>query len=87
MDENKTSSISQATSLREIGVFWDEHDFTEFDAGGPDILFRVSSAIAIEPDLLTGLETQAEVRGIAVETLVNLWLQEKLAEHQLREAA
>jgi hypothetical protein len=27
------------------------------------------------------MERQARLRGIAVETLVNLWLQEKLTEH------
>jgi hypothetical protein len=30
--------------------------------------------------LLAAVEQQARLRGIAVETLVNLWLQEKLSE-------
>jgi len=81
MEENRLSTISQASTLKEMGEFWDEHDFTEFDTDAPDIEFTISSNISIEPDLLTGLEKQAQLRHINVETLVNLWLHEKLAEH------
>jgi len=36
-------------------------------------------AIAIENDLLIPLEKQAKERGVSIETLVNTWIQEKLA--------
>lgn len=81
MAENKLSSISKADSLEAIGEFWDTHDFTQFDTDAPDVEFTISSTIAIEPDLLAAIEQQARLRGIGVETLANLWLQEKLAEH------
>lgn len=80
MQESRRSSISQAQSLEEIGEFWDIHDFTEFDSDAPDVEFTVASSIAIEADLLSAVEQQARLRGVTVETLVNLWLQEKLAE-------
>jgi hypothetical protein len=80
MAENKLSSISQADSLEKMGEFWDTHDFTQFDTDAPDIEFTISTTVSIEPDLLAAVEQQARLRGIAVETLVNLWLQEKLAE-------
>lgn len=80
MEENRVSSISQADSLEAMGEFWDTHDFTQFDTDIPDVEFTVSSMISIEPDLLAAVEQQARLRGIEVETLVNLWLQEKLAE-------
>ena len=80
MAENNVSSISQADSLANMGDFWDSHDFTQFDTDAPDVEFTISSAVSIEPDLLAALEQQAHLRGIGVETLVNLWLQEKLAE-------
>ena len=78
--ENKLSSISQADSLAKMGKFWDTHDFTQFDTDAPDVEFTISSTVSIEPDLLAAVEKQARLRGIGVETLVNLWLQEKLAE-------
>jgi hypothetical protein len=80
MAENK-SSISKASTLEEIGDFWDEHDFTEFDdPDTPDVEFEIMLSVAIDPDLLAGVEKQARLRGVSVETLVNLWLQQKLLE-------
>jgi hypothetical protein len=80
MAENRLSSISQADSLEKMGEFWDTHDFTQFDTDAPDVEFTISTMVSIEPDLLAAVEQQARLRGIAVETLVNLWLQEKLSE-------
>jgi len=80
MAENSLSSISQADSLAKMGEFWDTHDFTQFDTDALDVEFTISSAVSIEPDLLAAVEKQARLRGIGVETLVNLWLHEKLTE-------
>jgi len=80
MDENKVSTISKAKSLEEMGEFWDTHDFTDYDTDTPDVEFTVSCAVPIELDLLSSIEEQARLRGVKVETLVNLWLNQKLAE-------
>jgi hypothetical protein len=78
MAENKTS-ISQASSYESIGEFWDEHDFTNFDdANQPDVNFDIQDSIRIEAGLLNHIEKVAAVQGVSIETLVNLWLQEKL---------
>lgn len=82
MAANK-SSISKANTLEKMGEFWDKHDFTEFDdSTAPDVKFNVTVAIPIELDLLSSLEKQAHLRGVSVETLVNLWLQQKVAEQK-----
>jgi len=86
MDENRLSSISQADSEEKIGEFWDTHDFTDFDTDAPDIEFEMTCAVPIEVELFNALEQQAHKRGVKVETLVNLWLQQKLAE-QMNQAA
>lgn len=80
MDANKLSSVSKADTLGKMGEFWDTHDFTDFDTDAPDVEFEISCAVPIELDLLSLLEKQAHLRGVNVETLVNLWLQQKLAE-------
>lgn len=49
MDENRRSSISQADTLEEMGEFWDEHDFSEYDTDAPDVEFTILSTVAIEP--------------------------------------
>jgi hypothetical protein len=80
MPANK-SSVSKASSQEKMGEFWDKHDFTEFDdPNAPDVEFNVTVAIPIEPDLLSDIEELAHMRGISVETLVNLWLKEKVVE-------
>ena len=80
MPANK-SSVSKANSPEKMGEFWDKQDFTEFDdPNAPDVELHVSVAIPIEPDLLLDIEELAHQRGIKVETLVNLWLKEKVVE-------
>ena len=87
MDENKLSSISQADTDEKIGEFWDTHDFTDYDdIDAPDVEFDITCVVPIEAELFAALEKQARQRGVMVETLVNLWLQQKLAE-QLQQAA
>jgi hypothetical protein len=80
MGEGRVSSISNADTLEKMGEFWDTHDFTDFDTDAPDVEFEISCAVPIEVDLLSSVEKQAHRRGVSVETLVNLWLQQKLEE-------
>lgn len=80
MGKNKLSSISKADTLEKMGEFWDTHDFTEFDTDAPDVEFEISCSVPIELELLSSVEEHARLHGVKVETLVNLWLQQKLAE-------
>lgn len=80
MAENKHSSISNASSLEEMGSFWETHDFTEYDTDAPDAEFTIARSVHIEAELFAALEQQAQQRGVSLETLVNLWLQQKLNE-------
>jgi len=81
MDANRLSSISQADTEEKIGEFWDTRDFTDFDDSSlPDVQFEITCAVPIEVELFAVLEKQAQRRGVRVETLVNLWLQQKLSE-------
>lgn len=84
MGENRTSSISHAETDEKIGEFWDSHDFTDFDdPNSPDVPFEISHSVRLESELLAALEQQAQRRGVELETLVNLWLQQKLDEQVL----
>jgi hypothetical protein len=91
MSEAK-SSISQAKSYKEMGEFWDTHDLTEFwDQTEPaDFEVDIQSEItyyAIDRVLSAKLAEIARQRGVSAETLLNLWLQEKLQEQQEAQAA
>jgi hypothetical protein len=80
MDASKISSISKADTDEKIGEFWDGHDFTDFDTDMPDVEFEIAYTVPLEVDLFSEIEKQARQRGVKVETLVNLWLRQKLAE-------
>lgn len=80
MDGNRKSTLSKANTDEGIGEFWDTHDFTDFDTAVPDVEFSVSFAVPVEVELFNAIEKEAKRHGVNVETLVNLWLQQKLAE-------
>ncbi len=80
-------SISQANTDEKIGDFWDAHDFTDFDTDAPDVEFETTCSVPIEVELFAAIEKQAHRRGVQVETLVNLWLQQKLAEQTQQASA
>lgn len=81
MDASKLSSISKADTDEKIGEFWDTHDITDFDdPDTPDVEFEVVCTVPVEATLLSEIEQQASQQGVDVESLVNLWLRQKLAE-------
>ncbi len=84
MAENK-SSISKASSYREIGEYWDAHDAGEIWDETEEVEFEVDLEsdvfyYAVETSLSSKLHSIAEQRGVSAETLINLWVQEKLSQ-------
>ncbi len=82
MAENK-SSISEAGSYQEIGEYWDKRHLGEVWDKTEEVNFEVDLKsdvfyYAIETSLSSKLHSIAEQRGVSPETLVNLWLQEKI---------
>jgi len=85
MSENKNrkrTSISKAQTPEEIGEFWDTHSLDDYWDETREAEFEVRAKqrrrITLEPQIYKKLETEARARGIVPETLVNLWLAEKL---------
>lgn len=77
------SSLSKARSYTELGEFWDSHDLTEFWEQTKPAEFEVDlrsevTYYALDSTLSTEVRALAERRGVAPETLLNLWVQEKL---------
>jgi hypothetical protein len=84
MTENK-SSISKAESYREIGEYWDAHDLSEVWDETEEASFQISLEsdvfyYAVETSLSAKLRRMAREKGVSTETLLNLWLQEKINE-------
>ena len=82
-------SISKAQSYKEIGDFWDTHDLSDYWDQTRPVKFDVdkqSEAIyyPVEQKLSAQISTIARQRGVSPETLLNLWLQEKIGEEAAR---
>lgn len=79
------SSISRASSYQEIGEFWDTHGLGDYWDQTKPARFEVdiqSEAIyyPVEPGLSAQISSIAKRRGVSPETLLNLWLKEKVVE-------
>jgi hypothetical protein len=79
------SSISKAKSHREIGDFWDTHDLSDFWDQTKRIDFDVNieseiTYYSLEKRLAKEVQSIAQKRGVSADTLINLWVQEKIQE-------
>ncbi|MBI1923254.1 hypothetical protein HYR99_03285 [Candidatus Poribacteria bacterium] len=79
------SSISNARSYKEIGEFWDTHDLTEYWEQTQPVEFELdiqseATYYPLDVTLSARVLSIAKKRGVSPETLLNLWVQEKLQE-------
>jgi hypothetical protein len=82
MEENR-SSISNAKTYVEIGEFWDTHDLEDYWDQTEPVDFKVDLQVEViyyrlDAELSARVGQVAKQRGISPETLINLWVQEKL---------
>ena len=71
------------TTLEELWGFWDTHSSAAYedDMESVEVMIDLSSSKAYCPvakDLFSQVRRQARRQGVSAETLVNLWLQERL---------
>lgn len=74
-------SISKARTLKEQAEFWDTHDSAKYPAEWVEFEVDIHARqhyVAIEPEMLTEIRHAAHARGLSAESLINLWLQERL---------
>ncbi len=79
---NKIDPIPKNMTIEEASEFWDTHSVADYPSRVVEMEFSPKENItfvAIANDLLIDLEKRAKERGVSVETLINLWIQEKLA--------
>lgn len=82
--ENK-SSLSERRSYQELGEYWDTHSLADHWDKTHAVEFELdvqSSAIYFPVDryLAEELRAAASAHGVSPETLLNLWLQERVGD-------
>lgn len=78
---NGTGSKAEL-SIEEAADFWSSHSVAAYPSEVVDLEFDLRGAtryVAIDGEILSRLESRAAERGISLETLINLWLQERLS--------
>ena len=86
MDENNTKRDplpGPTSSIEEIIEFWDSHSTADYEDEMEEVSFDIKLqeeifTVALVPELVAPLQRQAKARGVSTETLVNLWLAERL---------
>jgi hypothetical protein len=84
MSKSRTP-ISGASSYAEIGEYWDQHDLSDhwdetkpaeftLDLHGSSIYFPLERGLAEQ------LRTAAQAHGVSSETLLNLWVRERVTD-------
>ncbi len=90
-EDTKITSISKARTLEEIGKFGDTHSLDDYWDQTHDVEFEVRAQrrrrVTLDPDIYTRIVLRAQSRGILPETLVNLWLSERLQVDNSKDAA
>jgi len=71
-------------TIMEASDFWDKHDITDYWDDTKEVKFRVSlkkepKYIALEESIAKKALAVAKKKHVSIETLVNLWLKEKLS--------
>jgi hypothetical protein len=79
------SELSEAQTYQAIGAFWDTHDLSDYWEQTQPVAFEVDAQLQttyypVENALSAKLRATAAQRGVSAETLLNLWLQEKITQ-------
>ncbi len=74
----------QFSSAEEAGEFWDTHSGADYEEYMQEAHFEVDlkrsvKEVRVADQVMRELSKIAGRQGITIETLVNLWLQEKIA--------
>ncbi len=70
-------------SIDEAAEFWDQHDLSDYWDTTTEVEIRVNAPhrlwIPVASHLATATTARARREGISLETLVNLWIAERLS--------
>ena len=82
------TSVSNARSYKKIAEFWDTRDLSDFWGKTRVTKFEVDiqsevTYYSLDKTLSRKVQSVARNRGVSADTLINLWIQEKLQEQNL----
>jgi len=84
------SKLPRFSSEQEEAAFWDTHDSTAFleDTAAVDVTFvdarptKKLISLRLEPGAIARLKAIAQQKGVGYQTLMRMWVMERLAQEQ-----
>lgn len=80
----KSKKVPSFKTIREASDFWNNRDTTDFLDKTKEVQFEIDikrrrHLVAVEDELIKKVRSLAKSKGVSSETLINLWLKEKVA--------
>ena len=80
MENNPDPALKEMT-IEEASEFWETHSVADYPSRVVQFDYKKEGQmnfIAVASGLMSQLENRAKETGVSIETLVNLWIQERL---------
>jgi hypothetical protein len=83
MAEGRVSSISHARTPEDMAEFWDTHSLADFDDQTHEVEMTFDpsarrSVVGIDTELMAEIRRIAKERQVSTQTLVNVWLRQRV---------
>lgn len=78
----------QFVSFEELANFWDTHDLTDYEDQLQEVDYQVvrkptrQFVVTLSDELTKALRNATYREGVSIQTLVNLWVQERLQQYR-----
>lgn len=84
------SKLPKFANEQEEAEFWDTHESTDFldDTEPVDVIFvdarppKKQISLRLDPEAIDKLKTIAQRKGVGYQTLIRMWVMERLAQEQ-----
>lgn len=91
MQKNKQKKVdpipAQFTSFEELANFWETHELTDYEDQLQEVKYRVVRkptrrfVVTLSDELTRALRKATHREGVSMQTLINLWVQERLQQY------
>jgi predicted DNA binding CopG/RHH family protein len=78
----------QFTSFEQLANFWETHDLTDYEEQLHEVSYKVARkptrqfVVTLSDELTQTMRKAVHHEGVSMQTLVNLWVQERLRQYQ-----
>jgi hypothetical protein len=89
---SEVKEIPEMKSYEEMAEFWDTHSLADYWDQTEAAEFEISAdarhryLVAVDPDVLSRVRRIAHLRGLSTESVINLWLEQRLREIETQAA-